>query len=39
MVFAEIRLERALPQNVSMYGLPTELEFLTKAQGILLSPG
>lgn len=38
MVLAGIHPERALPQNVTTFGLPTEPEFLTKAQGIILSP-
>lgn len=39
MVLAGIHPEQAMPPNVTTYGLPMEPEFLTRAPGIILSPG
>ena len=39
MVLAGVDPEQAMPPNVTMYGLPTEPEFLTKAPRITLSTG
>lgn len=39
MVLAGVHPEQAVPLNVTMYGLPNEPEFLTKAPRIILSTG